>query len=278
MIIDFHAHVFNDDMRTNRAHYIEHDSWFGTLYENPKHRLASAEDVVASMETAGVDRTVVMGFPWRDGGMCREHNSYIIDAVGRFPDKLIGFACVQPLDAGDAKELDRCLNAGMFGLGELGPDGQRFDITDRWVLEASVEVLRHHDRPLLAHSSEPLGHEYPGKGKTYPWQLVQLAQNFPDLKIVLAHWGGGLPFYELMPEVRDALHNVYYDSAASSFLYDPTVFSVATNLIGSQRILWGTDYPLLSQAKFLTRVRECNLPEEAEQAILGGNAARLLRL
>ena len=278
MIIDFHAHVFNDDMRTNRANYIERDSWFGTLYENPKHRLASAEDVVASMEAAGVDRTVVMGFPWRDGGLCREHNSYIIDAVSRFPEKLIGFACVQPLDAGDAKELDRCLNAGLSGLGELGPDGQRFDITDRGVLEASVEVLLHHDRPLLTHSSEPVGHEYPGKGKTFPWQLVQLAQNFPDLKIVLAHWGGGLPFYELMPEVRDVLQNVFYDSAASSFLYDPTVFSVVTKLIGFERILLGTDFPLLSQSKFLSRVRSCMLPEEAEQAILGGNAARLLRL
>ena len=278
MIIDFHAHVFADEMRTHRADYLERDSWFSALYDNPKHRLASAEDVVESMISAGVDRTVIMGFPWRDGGLCREHNSYIIDAVRRFPDKLIGFACVQPLDAGDATELDRCLSAGLSGLGELGPDGQRFDIADRWVLEASVEVLRHHDRPLLTHSSEPLGHEYQGKGKTFPWQLFKLAENFPDLKIVLAHWGGGLPFYELMPEVRAALGNVFYDSAASSFLYDPSIFLVATQLIGSGRILWGTDYPLLSQSKFLARVRGCGLPREAEQAILGGNAARLLRL
>lgn len=180
-------------MRANRAEYLERDTWFSSLYEDPRHRLASAEDVVASMEAAGVDRTVIMGFPWRDGGLCRDHNSYILDAVARYPDRLIGFACVQPLDPGDAKELDRCLSGGLRGLGELGPDGQRFDITDRWVLEACVEVLRHHDRPMLTHSSEPIGHEYPGKGKAYPWQLLKLAENFPDLKIVMAHWGGGLP-------------------------------------------------------------------------------------
>ena len=265
-------------MRANRAEYLERDAWFSTLYEDPRHRLASAEDVVASMEAAGVDRTVVMGFPWRDGGLCREHNSYILDAVARFPDRLIGFACVQPLDAGDAKELDRCLSSGLSGLGELGPDGQRFDITDRWVLEASVEVLRHHDRVLLAHSSEPIGHEYPGKGKTYPGLLLKLAENFPDLKIVLAHWGGGLPFYELMQEVRAALRNVYYDTAASSYLYDPSIFRTVTQLIGHERILWGTDYPLLSPAKFLDRVRSCGLSQAEEQAILGDNAARLLRL
>lgn len=278
MIIDFHSHIFSDEMRARRAEYLERDAWFATLYEDPRRRLGSAEEVVASMQAAGVDRTVVMGFPWRDGGLCREHNSYIIETVRRYSDMLIGFACVQPLDAGDDKELDRCLGAGLMGLGELGPDGQRFDISDRWVLEASAKVLQHHDRPLLTHSSEPIGHDYHGKGKTFPWQLLKLAQNFPDLKIVLAHWGGGLPFYELMPEVRDALRNVYYDTAASTYLYSFDIFPVAVRLVGAERILWGTDYPLLSQAKFLARVRACGLSEGELDAVLGNNAARLLRL
>src|SRR3954452_20042284 len=170
-------------MRANREDYLDRDRWFSALYENPRHRLASAEDVVESMRAAGIDRTVVMGFPWRDAGLCREHNDYIIEAVRKYPDKLIGFACVQPLDASDAKELRRCLEAGLSGLGELGPDGQRFDIGDRWALEAAAEVLRAFDRPLLTHSSEPLGHQYAGKGEIFPPKLLKLAHNFPDLKI-----------------------------------------------------------------------------------------------
>ncbi len=278
MIVDFHSHIFPDEVRAHRASYMERDAWFATLYENPKRKLASAEEVVASMDAAGVDRTVVMGFAWRDGGLCRAHNDYIIESVHRFPDRLIGFACVQPLDRGDAKELERCLDAGLMGLGELSPDGQRFDIEDRGVLQACAQVLMHYDRPLLTHSSEPIGHQYPGKGQTFPWKLLRLAQNFPDLKIVLAHWGGGLPFYELMPEVREALHNVYYDTAASVFLYSMDIFEVAVRLVGAGRILWGTDYPILSQAKFLARVRACDLDHEQLSAVLGGNAARLLRL
>ena len=278
MIIDFHSHIFSDEMRAQRSDYIERDVWFSALYSDPKRRLASAEDVVASMEAAGVDRTVVFGFPWRDGGLCREHNSYIIEAVNKFPNKLIGFACVQPLDARDAQELDRCLSAGLMGMGELGPDGQKFDIEDRWVLQASVEVLLQHDRPLVTHSSEPMGHDYEGKGQTFPWKLLKLAQNFPDLKIVMSHWGGGLPFYELMPEVRDSLSNVYYDSAASTYLYTANVFPIVARLVGPERILWGTDYPLLSQAKFLDKVRSSGLNPEDLEAVLGSNAARLLRL
>jgi predicted TIM-barrel fold metal-dependent hydrolase len=265
-------------MRSSRAAYQERDAWFATLYDDPKHKLASAEDVIASMDAAGVDRTVVFGFPWRDGGLCREHNDYIIDAVRRYPDRLVGFACVQPLDAKDAQELERCIQAGLRGLGELGPDGQRFDIEDRRIMAATAEVLQHHDLPLLTHASEPMGHPYAGKGQTYPWKLVELAQNFPELKIVLAHWGGGLPFFELMPEIREACRNVYYDTAASTYLYSFDIFPAAVRLVGPKRILWGTDYPLLSQAKFLGRVRAAGLGEDALDAILGGNAQRLLHL
>jgi uncharacterized protein len=278
MIIDFHTHIFPDEVRASREEYLERDAWFGTLYEDPKHKLASAEDVVSSMEAAGVDRTVVFGFPWRDGKLCAWHNDYLIESVRRFPDKLIGFACVQPLDARDAQELARCLDAGLMGLGELGPDGQRFDIEDKRILQASAEVLLHYDRPLLTHTSEPMGHAYPGKGQTFPWKLIKLARNFPELKIVMAHWGGGLPFYELMPEVRDDLRNVYYDSAASTYLYRFDIFPVVARLVGAERILWGTDYPLLSQAKMLARVRNSGLSEGELEAVLGGTAARLLRL
>ncbi|MGA7732590.1 MAG: amidohydrolase family protein [Chloroflexia bacterium] len=278
MIIDFHTHIFPDEVRASRDEYIERDAWFGTLYEDPKHKLASAEDVVSSMEAAGVDRTVVFGFPWRDGKLCAWHNDYLIESVRRFPDKLIGFACVQPLDAKDAQELARCLDAGLMGLGELGPDGQRFDIEDKRILQASAEVLLHYDRPLVTHTSEPMGHAYPGKGQTFPWKLIKLARNFPELKIVMAHWGGGLPFYELMPEVRDDLRNVYYDSAASTYLYRFDIFPVVARLVGAERILWGTDYPLLSQAKMLARVRDSGLSQGELEAVLGGTAARLLRL
>lgn len=265
-------------MRAGREDYLARDAWFAQLYADPKRRLASAEDAVASMEAAGVDRTVVMGFPWKDGALCREHNNYILDAVARFPDKLIGFACVQPLDAGDAKELDRCLSAGLMGLGELGPDGQRYDIEDKWVLADAVEALLQHRRPLLTHTSEPVGHLYAGKGTVTPPKLLQLARNFPALTIVFAHWGGGLPFYELMPEIKETLRNVYYDSAASTFLYSAEIFPVAARLVGAERILWGTDYPLLSQAKFLKRVASSGLTADEQRAVLGDNAARLLRL
>ena len=107
------------------------------------------------------------------------------------------------------------------------------------------------------------------------WWLVQ---NFPDIAIVLAHWGGGLPFYALMPEVREVLGNVYFDTAASPFLYDARVFEQVTSLVGADRVLFGSDFPLLGQARVLQEARGTGLSHDEEAAMLGGNAARLLGL
>ena len=65
--------------------------------------------------------------------------------------------------------------------------------------------------PVVIHSSEPVGHSYPGKGNTPPDKLLAFINNFPNNKIICAHWGGGLPFYDLMPEVNENLKNVYVD-------------------------------------------------------------------
>lgn len=279
MIIDFHAHVFPDEVRRERDRFQARDAWFGTLYARPEQRLATAEDVLAAMDAAGVDRTVLLGFPWRDPAICALHNDYLIAAVRRYPDRLLAFGIVQPAaGAAAGRELGRCLEAGLLGCGEVGPDGQGFHLDSAHDLGPVAEPLIAYGRPLLTHCSEPVGHAYPGKGTVWPQLLYAAALNFPDLLLVGAHWGGGLPFYALMPEVAAALRNVYYDTAASTYLYRFDIFRQVAAVAGVDRILWGTDYPLLGQARFLERTRAAGLAAPDLGQVLGGNAARLLRL
>ena len=94
---------------------------------------------------------------------------------------------------------------------------------------------------------------------------------------MFAHWGGGLPFYALMPEVRAALANTWFDSAVSPFLYDAEVFDVATRAVGAEHVLFGSDYPLLRASRVVDQARG-TLDAATAQAVLGGNAARLLGL
>ena len=143
-------------------------------------------------------------------------------------------------------------------------------------MEPFGEVMRKHKLILLTHSSEPVGHEYPGKGNVIPDMLYSFITGFPDLPIVCAHWGGGLPFYALMPEVKQAMSNVFFDTAASPFLYTPQVYTQVIQLVGADKILFGSDYPLLAQSRLIKEIKSLDLPVETESLILSGNAQRLL--
>jgi len=277
MIIDFHTHVFSPRVKRNRSRYINDDSCFALLYSNKSARIATAEDLIDSMDRDGVDVSVIVNFGWTTQELCVETNDYILESVARYPRRLVGFCAVQPNSHEAAViEIERCVKAGIKGVGELRPDTQSFDITNKELMQPFVDILMEHRLILLLHASEPVGHSYPGKGDITPDTLYPFIANFPDLSIVCAHWGGGLPFYALMPEVKRALKNVYFDTAASPFLYSPQVYRQVSQLTGANRILFGSDYPVMAPGRLLKEIDSADLDNEAKNLILSGNARRLL--
>jgi predicted TIM-barrel fold metal-dependent hydrolase len=279
VIIDFHTHIFPSWLRERRDEYIKRDPCFSLLYSQPQARMATAEELLASMDEAGIGLSVVLNASWVDHDLCVKTNDYILDSVSRYPTRLVGFCAIQPR-AGDAAiaELDRCVKAGAKGIGELRSDVQGFNLADERTMKPLVDTALKHDLIFLTHSSEPVGHEYSGKGSITPDVLYSFITTFPNLKIVCAHWGGGLPFYALMPEVAKALANVFFDTAATVFLYKPEIFKQMSHVIGSDKILFGTDYPLMHQNRVLAQIQSSQLPEEDKARILGANAQKLLNL
>jgi hypothetical protein len=276
MIIDFHTHVFSPQIKKNRSKYIERDPCFATLYSDPKAKIVTAEELIASMDESGIDTSVIVNIGWTTHELCLETNDYIIESVARYPKRLVGFGAVQPRSPQALDEIERCARAGLKGIGEMRPDIQLFNPADKLAMAPFVATLRKHQLILLTHVSEPVGHNYPGKGGITPALLYPFITSFPDLKLVCAHWGGGLPFYALMPEVRKAINNVFFDTAASPFLYTPQVYNQVIQLVGADKILFGSDYPLLAQGRLLKEIVALDLPEEIESLILSGNARRLL--
>jgi len=264
-------------IKDKRAEYLKRDPCFALLYSQAKANLVTADELIASMDEDGVDSSVVLNLGWVSHELCVETNDYIMESVSRYPKRLIGFCAVQP-KAGDAAliELERCAKAGIRGLGEMRPDVQRFDLTDEAVMKPVVEMAIKHDLIFLSHASEPVGHQYLGKGSITPDILYSFIAKFPSLKVVCAHWGGGLPFYALMPEVSEALNNVFFDTAATPFLYHRQIFEHTMHLVGIDKVLFGSDYPLLSQKRVMEQMKSLSLPELAKEMILGANARRLL--
>ncbi len=279
MIIDFHTHVFSPQIKKNRSKYIDSDPCFAILYSKADAKLATADELIASMDKDGIDISVIVNIGWTTHELCVETNDYILESVARYPKRLIGFCTVQPnsYDAAIA-EIERCAKGGIRGVGEIRPDMQFFDLGDEVLMEPFVEVLQKHKLILLTHTSEPVGHDYPGKGAVTPDMLYPFITSFPDLTIVCAHWGGGLPFYALMPEVKQAMNNVFFDTAASPYLYSPQIYNQVIQLVGGDKILFGSDYPLLAQSRYLKEINSLDLPDETRNLILSGNARRLLSI
>ena len=286
MKIDAHTHIFPPDVVASRERLLARDPFFRELYENPRARMASAEQLVAELDATGFDAAVACGWGWTDHALCVEQNDYLIEAVGRFPGRVVGFAAIQPAAGEKAlQEAERALKAGLSGIGELMPHGQGYQLDQlslgqdgTRLLAPLAELAVGMGVPILTHTSEPVGHVYPGKGNVTVQTVVNLATAFPDLTLICGHWGGGLLFYELMKEVASALTNVYYDTAASPYLYEGRIYRAAMLLAGPEKVLFGSDYPLLRIARCERQVVEAGLPPEESERILGLNAARLFGL
>jgi predicted TIM-barrel fold metal-dependent hydrolase len=288
--VDAHVHIFPPEVIRERASLLDRDPWFNTLYASPRAAMASAEDVIEIMDADGIDMSVVFGFAFKDQGLCRLVNDYVIQASAASQGRLAGLCCVSPKMPGAVAELERCLDAGLRGCGELAPDGQGF--VDDWLpsagprrsstgtgrsgMAAVAACLTERDRPLLIHSNEPVGHRYAGKGRFTPEACLAFAAAHPDLTIVLAHLGGGLFLYEAMPEVRQTLARVHYDTAAVPYLYDASVYEAVLACAGKEKLLFGSDYALLPPGRYRDGLDR--LPGSARDAVLGGNARRVFHL
>jgi uncharacterized protein len=241
--------------------------------------MATVDDLLASMESDGVDVSVACAFGWRDQGLIEECDSYLLEAIKTHGGRIVGLAGAQPLAGARAvAEIERCAKGGMRGVGELMPHGQGYRLSDVALLAPLMEAAQALGMFVLTHCSEPVGHLYKGKGDVVPADLAVFASAFPNARIVASHWGGGFPFYELMPEVRALAGNVWYDSAASLFLYAPEVFDVVARAAGAHKVLWASDYPLISQRRMLDYARSSRLKGVELEMAVGGNAAALLGL
>ena len=258
MIVDIHTHIFPPRFIEERARLVASDAAFGEMYDDPGAKMATAEDLVASMDRAGVDVSVAAGFWWRNRTLRAEHAAYILAAAIRHPGRIIPFLPQPPREA----------LPGAAGIGEVR-------IARPAAFEATSAL------PQLLHCSEEVGHAYPGKvGGLTPGGLWQLLHAQPEARVIAAHWGGGFPFYALMPEVRTMIEagRLVFDTAASSLLYAPEAMRRGIDLVGIDAVCWGSDFPLRDQSTDRAAIESALTNRIEREAVLGGNAAHFLDL
>ena len=174
------------------------------------------------MDATGIDRSVCFGWPFADPAHCAEVNDHLIEVQRAHADRLTCFATVSPARPGAVDEVRRCAAEGLRGVGELNADAQGFDLGGAAIDDGrrSVRRPRHPDGAALQRAGRATSIR--ARAPRRPGRCAGFAMRHPDLPLVCAHLGGGLPFYAHMPEVAELCRRLWFDTAAGPFLYAPT--------------------------------------------------------
>jgi uncharacterized protein len=280
MIVDVHTHIFPPEVIADRDRFFRGEPEFSLLYGSPRAKLASAEDIIDSMDRNGIDYSVMFGFPWKTGDFMLRHNDYVLKSAAKYPRRLIPLACLDLFSETCLELAEQYLADGVAGFGELAVYGAtgNLDLANSNFSRIAA-LCRKRSSVLLVHANEPIGHSYPGKAPFGLDFYYSLAKAATGVHLILAHWGGGLLFFELLKkEAPEILAQVYYDTAASPFLYRTEIYKAATEIVGSGKILFGSDYPLISPDRYLADMKSSGLSDSQLSAISGENAARIFGL
>jgi uncharacterized protein len=280
LILDVHTHIFPPDIIAGRELFFQDEPEFQLLYGPAASKMATAELLVQAMDENGIDLSVVFGFPWRNAQTLARHNDYVLEAAARFPARLIPMACLDLLSDSCGAQAEKMIAAGARGLGELAvysAGGNMDRVIDNFKQIAAL--CRRKEIALLLHANEPVGHQYPGKA---PYGLdfyYAMAKAAAGATLIFAHWGGGLIFYELLKKQAPAeFANIFYDTAASPYVYRADIYRAAVQAVGASRILLGSDYPLLSPKRYFAEMNQAGLGQTEMEAICGANAAGIFHI
>jgi predicted TIM-barrel fold metal-dependent hydrolase len=292
-VIDAHVHLYPPELNRDPAGWAAragegHWARLCTRQRRdggPVQAFPSVEQLLRDMDTAGVARAVLLGWYWEKPETCAWHNRFLAACVRKHPDRLAAFATLHPA-AGRAATLDELRYAhdeGLIGLGELSPHSQGHGIDDP-VFRAALALAAELGLPVNFHATDPASKKYPGRVETPLADFVRVAREFPRTTFILSHLGGLLP---LVDSSAASWPNLFYDTAAAPLIYPPDVIRRMLDAVGMERVLFGSDYPLIlfpreetgpDFARFLAQISSAKLTAAESAALLGGNAARLFSL
>lgn len=285
MIIDAHTHRYPDAVIADPVAFAKRtreSKWLSMVAPQKRFSLqgwADRQRMLDDMEEAGVDRSVLLGWYWENAQTCLEANEWHRKWIKEDPDRFIAFLSIKPEIPKLIDYLKQAQDDGFQGIGEAHPWAQGFQMNHPEWMKA-MEFSSDHGWPVNFHVTDSQGKDYPGKMLTPMKDFIWLANELPDLKIILAHAGALYGLENPTP------NNIFYDLAACPLLYPQSIYQKLINKIGPDKILWGTDYPLriypsrLSKPDFLSFLIEfknsIQIDTDKVRGMLGQNLLNLL--
>ncbi len=237
--------------------------------------MPSIEETLKDMDDAKVDKAVIVAIDAETTHKYKVSNELVAKTVSQYPERLIGFASADPNKGKKAVvEFEEGIKElGLKGL-KLLPHLNELDINDRKIYPL-YEAAQEMGVPVLFHTGTQF---HAGTKIKYcrPLFVDEVAVDFPSLKLVIAHFG--YPWWEEALAVVRRNPFVYFNIAGWGPKHIPKgVFQAADSYLRG-KVLFGSDYPLLSRGRILKEVRELDLKDETFTAMTETNPKTLLGL
>lgn len=262
MIIDFHVHCFADDLAQRAVAVLA-----GKADMRPRTD-GTVSGIKKSMKKAGVGKSVLLNIATKPQQTVKINRW----ATSIQDDDIIAFGTIHPDYADWKDELVRIHEAGIKGI-KFHPDYQEFYVDEPRmfpIYDKAAEL----GLIMIFHAGVDIG--LPAPYHCPPERMRNVVSRFKGARFVAAHMGG----YNYWDEVEQYLagEDLYLDTSYSLDKMGREQFLRIVSKHGYDKILFATDSPWKDQAEEVELVRRVRLPDPAEKAILGGNAAKLLGL
>lgn len=259
-VIDAHCHIYPEKIASKAvggtdAFYSEHSACAGTV-----------ADLLARDDEAGIDLSVVQSVATTPRQV-KSINEFIAASVEESCGRFIGFGTMHPESTDPAGDLAHLQALGLRGV-KLHPDIQGFRIDDYRCLKI-YELCEAAGIPILMHTGDK---RYDNSN---PNRLLPILKIYTSLRVIGAHFGGWSLWEEAYKELAGT-PNLYVDCSSSLMYMSREAAKKVILAYGTDRVLFGTDYPMWEPKKELASFLEIGLCEEDNRKILYENAEKFL--
>ncbi len=263
MIIDFHTHAYPPAIAEKGTRYVYDFYEFAYLHREGCGTTAHLNDCCAK---AGVDYKVLLAVALRAENV-ESINHWL---AGCLDAHTFGFGAMHPQCKNPEALLEQFAEYGFKGV-KFHPDMQQFNIDDDALepVYARCEAL---GLPICFHLGDPR-YDY-----SSPLRLARVLERHPSLRVLAPHLGGYTMWNNGKIDPILGNKNVFLDTSSTTMFLPPERVAEIIRAHGVQNVLFGTDYPITTQAKELQRFATVPLTEAEREAILYKNAARFLAL
>lgn len=263
MIIDFHVHIFPDNIARSAIEYL---SGKARIQPNSDGTLSSLKSLIKS---AGIDYSVVLPIATKPQ-QAATINSFAAQITGR--DGIISFGSIHPFSENWKRELDRVKELGLTGI-KFHPEYQDFFVDDERIFPV-LEYAARLGLIIVFHGGADLGFDC--EIHCTPKRVKKLLRSINDIKLVIAHTGG----YRCWDDVEEYLvgENVYLDTSYTLNTIDEKQFLRIVRNHGADKILFATDLPWGNPRYDIKRMMDLPLSRDEQDRIMYKNALNLLKL